>query len=77
MISYAKLHTQHSHTNAHFVFTHLSREMETTLSEPTKTHLNGFVNMESKWSRKWHKNIPGSFVVYLKDTLQRESNPKP
>jgi hypothetical protein len=33
--------------------------------------------MESKWSRKWHKNIPGSFLVYLKDTLQREFNPKP
>lgn len=28
MINYAKLHAQHSHTNAHFVFTHLSREIE-------------------------------------------------
>jgi hypothetical protein len=33
--------------------------------------------MESKWSRKWHQNILGSFLVYLKDTLQREFNPKP
>jgi hypothetical protein len=51
--------------------------MEPPFQNQQKPILNGFVNMESKWSRKWHKDIPGSFLVYLKDTLQREANPKP
>lgn len=63
------------HTQMHILYLHTWVEKSNHAFKPTKTHLNGFVNMESKWSRKWHKNIPGSFLVYLKDNLTKGIQP--